>query len=574
MKCGVEPAALFRSDDGGDSWQGLSSHLPPIYAVSFGQAAETVRVAVTSGLARPSRPDKLARALRSFLRLGSTPAAGYTTHAILRPDEQAIIDELGTLTFGEVHERTSALANAWLDAGLGEGDGIAIMCRNHRGFIESTVACSKLGAHALYLNTQFAAPQVTDVVNREEPVAIVYDEEFAEMVEEAGKRRKRFIAWFDGPEKPDCPVIEDLIEEGDDSDLSAPEEKGRVVILTSGTTGTPKGASRGSPGIGAAVAILSAIPLRGREKVLIAPPLFHQWGFAHFGLAMLTASTMVLRRKFDPKNVLETIERERIDSVPMVPVMLQRILDLDDEDRRGHDTSSLRTVPVSGSALSGDLAKRFMDEFGDVVYNLYGSTEVAWATIATPADLRAAPGTAGKPPLGTTIRIYDEEGRELPPGETGRIFVANDMLFEGYTGGGSKDMIDGLMSTGDVGRFDEQGLLYVEGRDDEMIVSGGENVFPQEVEDLIARQDGVDEVAVIGVDDEKFGQRLKAYVVKKKGASVTEDSIKSAVKANLARYKVPREVEFIDELPRNATGKVLKRELKEQHEEKAGASAA
>ncbi len=230
-------------------------------------------------------------------------------------------------------------------------------------------------------------------------------------------------------------------------------------------------------------------------------------------------------------------------------------------------------MPASGSALPGDLALKFMDEFGDVIYNLYGSTEVAWATIATPADLRAAPGTAGKPPLGTTIRIYDEDGRELPRGETGRIFVANEMLFEGYTGGGSKDMIDGLMSTGDVGHLDDQNRLFVEGRDDEMIVSGGENVFPKEVEDLIARQDGVDEVAIIGVDDKDFGQRLKAYVVKKKGANVTEDSIKSAVKSNLARYKVPREVEFIDELPRNATGKVLKRELQEQHEEKEGATA-
>ena len=209
--------------------------------------------------------------------------------------------------------------------------------------------------------------------------------------------------------------------------------------------------------------------------------------------------------------------------MPMVPVMLQRILELPEEARSKYDMSSLRTVPVSGSALPGDLAIKFMDEFGDVIYNLYGSTEVAWATIATPADLRAAPGTAGKPPLGTTLKIFDEDGRELPPGETGRIFVGNEMLFEGYTGGGGKDMIDGLMSTGDVGHLDEEGRLFVEGRDDDMIVSGGENVFPREVEDLIARQDGVDEVAVIGVDDEKFGQRLKAFVVTKKGASVTED---------------------------------------------------
>jgi fatty-acyl-CoA synthase len=537
------------------------------------QTVETVRVAVTSGLARPQRPDRLARALAAFFRLGSTPAAGYTTNSILRPNEQAIIDELGTLTFGEVHERTNALANAWLDAGLGEGDGIAIMCRNHRGFIEATVAASKIGAHALYLNTAFAGPQLTEVVQREKPSAIVYDQEFAELLEEAGKRRKRFIGWVDDDSPPD-PTLEELIESGDTEAPVPPGEPGRVVILTSGTTGTPKGASRKQPdGLSPAIALLSRIPLKAGERTMIAAPLFHSWGFAHFTLGMALHSTYVLQRKFDPEGTLSAIAQHECTSCPMVPVMLQRILDLPEDVRGKYDTSSLRTVPTSGSALPGDLAIKFMDEFGDVIYNLYGSTEVAWATIATPADLRAAPGTAGKPPLGTTLRIYDEDGRELPRGETGRIFVANDMLFEGYTGGGSKDMIDGLMSTGDVGYLDDQNRLFVEGRDDEMIVSGGENVFPQEVEDLIARQDGVDEVAVIGVEDKDFGQRLKAYVVKKKGASVTEDSIKSAVKANLARYKVPREVEFIDELPRNATGKVLKRELKEQHEEKEGAAA-
>jgi fatty-acyl-CoA synthase len=537
------------------------------------QAAETARVAVTSGLARPARPDRLLRALAAFSRLGPTPAAGYTTNSILHPDDTAIVDELGTLTFAEVNTRTNALANAWLDAGLGEGDGIAILCRNHRGFIEATVAASKIGAHALYLNTAFAGPQLTEVVKREKPAAVVYDQEFAELLEEAGKRRKRFVAWVEDDSPPD-PTLDELIERGAPDAPVPPAEPGRVVILTSGTTGTPKGAARKQPdGLSPAIALLSRIPLKAGERTMIAAPLFHSWGFAHFTLGLALHSTYVLQRKFDPEGTLSAIAQHQATACPMVPVMLQRILDLPEEVRGKYDTSSLRTVAVSGSALPGDLAIRFMDEFGDVIYNLYGSTEVAWATIATPADLRAAPGTAGRPPLGTTLKIFDENGRELPAGQTGRIFVANDMLFEGYTGGGSKDMIDGLMSTGDVGHLDDQGRLFVEGRDDDMIVSGGENVFPQEVEDLIARQTGVDEVAVIGVDDEKFGQRLKAYVVKKKGAKVTEESIQQAVKSNLARYKVPREVEFVKELPRNATGKVLKRELREMHEAKAGAAA-
>ena len=311
--------------------------------------------------------------------------------------------------------------------------------------------------------------------------------------------------------------------------------------------------------------MLDRIPLKAREKTLIAAPLFHSWGFTHFTFGMLLSSTIVLQRKFDPEQTLAGIAQHQVQAWPMVPVMVQRIMELPEETRRKYDTSSLRSVPLSGSALPGELAIKFMDEFGDVLYNLYGSTEVAWAAIATPQDLRAAPGTAGKPPLGTIVRIYDENGAEVPQGEAGRIFVGNEMLFEGYTGGGTKDVIDGLMSTGDMGYLDEDGRLFVTGRDDEMIVSGGENVFPREVEDVIAKMDGVNEVAVIGVDDEKFGQRLKAYVVAGKGGP-SEDDIKGKVKSDLARYKVPREVEFLDELPRNATGKVLKKELKEMHE--------
>ncbi len=254
--------------------------------------------------------------------------------------------------------------------------------------------------------------------------------------------------------------------------------------------------------------------------------------------------------------------------MPVVPVMLQRMMELDEETRRKIDTSSLRTVPASGSALPGDLASNFMDEYGEILYNLYGSTEVAWATIATPKDMREAPGTAGKPPLGTVLKIYDENGADAPPGEVGRIFVGNEMLFEGYTGGGSKDMIGGLMATGDVGYLDASGRLFIEGRSDDMIVSGGENVFPQEVEDLLAKRDDVVECAVIGVPDEEFGQRLKAFVVAK-GDGASEDELKGYIKDNLARYKVPREIEFIEELPRNQTGKVLKRELIENEKKEA-----
>jgi acyl-CoA synthetase (AMP-forming)/AMP-acid ligase II len=510
----------------------------------------------------PVRPDRALRSVAALRNWGPTPAAAYTGLAARYPRRLALVDDRGALTFSEVNTRTNALAHALRRAGIREGDAIAIMCRNHRGFIEATVAASKLGASVLYLNTAFAGPQITDVLQREAPAAVVYDEEFANLIGEGAQERLRFVAWCDPGQVVADPLLEDMLAGESSQALQPPAESGRVVILTSGTTGTPKGATRGQPdSLSWAAALFSKIPLHARETTMIAAPMFHSWGFGHFMMALPLGSTLVLRRKFDPEETLRAVAQHRASALAVVPVMLQRILELPPEKIAAHDLRGLRVIALSGSALPGELATRAMDRLGDVLYNLYGSTEVAYATIATPEDLRAAPGTAGKPPLGTVVKLLNEHGRELPRGHSGRIFVANELMFEGYTGGGSKEIVDGLMSTGDVGHFDEQGRLFVDGRDDEMIVSGGENVFPREVEDLLSDHAEIEEAAVVGVADEQFGQRLKAFVVPRNGAQLDEETVKQYVKENLARFKVPREVIFLEELPRNATGKVLKREL-------------
>jgi len=523
------------------------------------------RLLVAAGVIRPERPDQAIAAARAFLGYRMSPATGFVVAAIRYPDDPAINDELGSLTFAQVDRRTNALARALADEGVGADDGVAIMCRDHRWFIEATVALSKLGATALYYNTQFAGPQLREVTEREDPAAIIHDEEFADVVGEAAGERDRWIAWHDGDDA-DGTTLEELIQSADDSDLPAPDEPGNIVLLTSGSTGTPKGASRGQPdAIDPIVALLSRLPLRAREPTVFAAPLFHAWGFAHFNLGLLLSSTYVLRRRFDPEATLAAIDEESATVLVIVPVMMQRILELDADKRREHDTSSLRVVAASGGALSGELAQRWMDEFGDSLYNLYGSTEVAWATIARPEDLRDAPGTTGPPPPGTSIRILDDDKNELPPGETGEIYVGNEMLLEGYTSGESEEVVDGHMSTGDLGHLDEQGRLFIEGRADDMIVSGGENVYPEEVEETLEKHERVSEAAVIGVEDEDFGERLKAFVVTE--GEVSEDDLKSHVKGNLANYKVPRDIEFLDELPRKPQGKVDKQRLAEDEEE-------
>jgi acyl-CoA synthetase (AMP-forming)/AMP-acid ligase II len=514
-----------------------------------------------AGILAPMRPDKALRMGSTFVRWGASPATGVAAAAIHHPHEPAIVDERGALSWERLHRRSNALAHALAGMGIGPGDGVGVMCRNHRGFIETTLASAKLGASALYLNTMFAGPQLAEVTRREAPKALVYDEEFEGLLSEVDDSVTRIVGWCDG--EVAAPTLDSLIEAGDESNLKPPPDKPKFVILTSGTTGAPKGAQRSSPdGLMAIASLIDKIPFRSRMTMMIAAPLFHSWGFLHFVISLPTASTMVLRRRFEPEGTLQAVEQSRADVLAAVPVMVQRILTLPEETLDKYSLPSLQITSLSGSALPGELAIAWMDRFGDNVYNLYGSTEVSFATIATPDDLRAAPGTAGKPPRGTEIRLFDENGAEVRQGEVGRIFVGNAMAFEGYTGGGGKEMIDGLYSSGDVGHIDADGRLFIDGRDDEMIVSGGENVFPREVEDLLADHHAVEEVAVIGVEDEEFGQRLKAFVVTRSGAEVSERDLAAHVKANLAAYKTPREVEFLDELPRNATGKVLKRDLR------------
>lgn len=525
------------------------------------RAWEAFSVLNTSGFLHPRFLLSIAGASR---RYGTTAAAGFSAAAARDPDAVGVIDDAGTITFGELERASNAIARGLQAAGVRPGDGVGLFARNHRGFVQAQVALDKVGANTLLLNTGFAAPQLAEVVEREGSKVILYDEEFASIVEKGAGHLERVVTWAEGDISE--PTLEALVRRHDDAPIEAPSRPGRTTILTSGTTGTPKGAQRTPKrqGIDALVGMFGRMPLRTATRNFVVAPTFHSWGGTHLLLGGLLGCTIVFNRRFDPEQTLATIDRIKPQVLAVVPVMMQRILALGADVLRKYDCSSLEMVCASGSALPGELALRWMDTFGDNLYNLYGSTEVAIATIAMPDELRAVPGTAGRPPRGTTVRILDENGKEVPAGTIGRIFVANQNQFEGYTGGGGKEIIDGLMSSGDVGHFTESGLLFVDGRDDDMIISGGENVFPREVEDLLADHPSVIEAAVIGVPDEEFGQRLKGFVVLRDGANIDEETLKAYVKTNLARYKVPREIVFLDTLPRNPTGKILKRVLAEQ----------
>ncbi|MCG3752098.1 MULTISPECIES: acyl-CoA synthetase [Amycolatopsis] len=529
-----------------------------------GKLTETVRsveVMRRAGLVPFPRLDEGLRSLVAIRKYG--PFAG-ANHIAARRDSTAvgIVDDLGPLTFKQLDDQSNALARAWSQRGLGPGSVIAALCRDHRGLVLTMAASGKLGARLLLMNTGFAKPQFADVAQREGVTALVYDQEFTGLLDAIDENVDRYLAWVDEPAGHEIPVLAEIIASTDDRPLPAPAKPGGFVLLTSGTTGTPKGAPRPHTSALASAQFLDRIPLRSGEATFMGAPLFHGTGLSQFILSFALGCTVVMRRKFDPEATLKGVATHRCTALVLVPTMLQRIVDLPKEVRDRYDTSCLRIIFVAGSALSPDLGNRANEEFGDVVHNLYGSTEVAVATVATPEDWKRAPGTVGRAPVGCRVALYDEHGTKITePHVTGRVFVGSGLSFGGYTDGRNKEIIDGLLSSGDVGHFDEDGLLFIDGRDDEMIVSGGENVFPIEVENLLVEREDVLEAAVIGVEDPDFGERLKAFVVRTEGSTLDEDGVREYVKANLARYKVPRDVEFLDELPRNATGKVLRTKL-------------
>jgi fatty-acyl-CoA synthase len=510
------------------------------------------------GLEPPPRMLQILRAMRDYGPFGAAPRISALRHG----EHAAVADERGELTFNEFEEQVNRLTCAFRARGLHEGLSLGILCRNHRSALIAAFAGSRAGMKAIWLNTAFSARQAREVAEREGVELLVHDAEFAEIVSEITPTHGRVTIDI---EKPDGDEFDRMVAEGTSDLAPAPASPGKIVLLTSGTTGTPKGAPRSEPrSLALPGALLDRMPMRAREATVIGPPLYHGTGLLLALLSLSLGSKLVLRRRFDPAQFLDDSATHGASAWCVVPIMLQRVLALGEAEIRARDLRSLRVIFCAGSQLPGEVALRAMDLFGEVIYNLYGSTEVSVATLATPRDIRAAPTSVGRAALGSRVKILDERGAELPRGKTGRIFVGTTSPFEGYTGGEHKEIIDGLMSTGDVGHFDDQDRLYIDGRDDEMIVSGGENVFPREVEELLVSHPAIEDVAVIGVPDEEFGQRLRAFVVASDGRQIGPDEVRDFVKANLARFKTPRDVVFVEELPRNPTGKILKRQLAEQ----------
>lgn len=522
--------------------------------------AADARVLSRAGILTPARPDKLLRQLNALGRWGATFVGGYRSAAVRVPHDIALYDEHDHRTFADLDNRSTRLANALRRYGVEASSTVALLCRNHIAMVESMVACGKLGADVVLLSTSLSGDQATRVIREHEPVVLLADDEFDDLIEDLPRDVARISTYW--TDNSDRTTVEDLVRKGSTTAQAPVSEPGRTVLLTAGTTGPPKGARRPTPKrMNTVATLLARLPLHAGEGMFIAAPIFQVSGLTALQLGMALRSRVVLRRRFDAEATLAAIEEHRCASLFAAPIMLQRILDLPDRVRARYDTSCLKVVASSGSALSARFVTDFMDAFGEVLYNLYGSAEASWASIADPTDLRAAPTTAGRCPPGTVLGILGPDGRPAPAGAVGPIAVRNDMLFDGYTNGSTIPLVHRLLPTGDHGYVDANGRLFVSGRVDEMIVTAGENVFPHPVEDALMALPEVREAAVIGVPDNEYGQRLAAYIVLRQGSLLDADSVRGYIRKRVARFAVPRDVTFVRRLPRNAAGKVLKRLL-------------
>ncbi|MFI5781891.1 AMP-binding protein [Nocardia sp. NPDC051570] len=529
------------------------------------QILRSLEVLRKRGFIHPLRLAADAHSAKIAAHCGPFPAMiSYT--ARYSPDRQALVDARGTLSYGALERQSNALARGLSAAGIGPGDTAAVLARDHRGAVTTMIAAGKLGVRLVIMNTGFAGPQLREVAEREGVTVLFHDDEFASATTALPDTVARLRTWSDKPwVTGGSPTVESLIAGNATGPLPLPAESGGLVLLTSGTTGTPKGAVRKRISPLQSAQLLDRVPLTRGGAMVVAAPLFHATGLGQFTLAMALGKTVVFGRgKFDAEATLASVARHRADTLILVPTMLGRILDLGPEVLARHDVSSLRIIASGGSAISPGLSARTAAAFGDVLYNNYGATEVAAVSVATPAELRRAPGTVGRPPVGVRVALFGPDGTRISEPETpGIIFVANGLSFGGYTDGRDKDRYDGMISTGDIGHFDRSGLLFLDGRGDDMIVSGGENVYPAEVENLLADRDDIADAAVIGVDDPDFGQRLRAFVVARPGVELDADEIRGYVKSQLARYKVPRDVLIVGEIPRNGSGKIVRGRLAE-----------
>jgi fatty-acyl-CoA synthase len=498
------------------------------------------------------------------------PERTALVQAGLPGDKASRASEIRRVPYAEADATLDRVASALVRRGVGRGSAALVILKNRIEFYLVSPAINRAGAAAVTISWRSTVPEIEYLARHSGAEAAFFDADAADLVREVAPKldripRRNFIAV--GGDVPGFPSLDEFAESGRGHEHDDASDEAAVVIYTSGTTGKPKGAVRklGGGVLPSALAFIEQTPLALGEVHLTVCPLYHSTATGFSAMTFMLGGTVVVLADYRAEYFLEAIERYRITSTAMVPTMIQRLVDLGPEAVRAHDTSSLRAIFSGGAPLGGALAVEAMDAIGDKIYNFYGATETALVTLATPADLRAAPGTIGRAVPGNEIRLVDEHGRDVPEGAVGELYTRSGALVEGYHADADatrRSMLDGYFSVGDLARRDREGRYFIEGRKRDMIISGGVNVYPAEVEAVLEAHPAVAEVAVVGVPDREWGERVVACVAPRGGQEIGADELKAYCRARLAGPKIPRDFVFLDHLPHNPTGKIMKRDLR------------
>ena len=532
-------------------------------------------------IAKAVRPSQLVEFAKSARKTPAGPHLALMFHAAANPDKEAVVEYgdqgVRRLTWGELDATINRLAGALVARGVGgRGGRVALMLPNGIEYLIAQQALARIGGTAVQIGYRSKPAEIAYILDNAEPKATIVHGEFLDAMR-AGR------AEAGGKGGPMLVVGGDDLTEGDATDwdralaASSPEvpdrekiaggDGGGVIVYTSGTTGKPKGANRSwkKTGFESVADMILQVGINSDDRHLVVCPLYHSAAPAFVAIMMSLGATCVLMNHFEPEAALAIIQKERITCSMMVPTMLIRMTNLPKETIAKYDTSSLRWVMSAAAPLATDAARRFMEQFGPKLWNFYGATETGLVTLAGPRDHVSRPGTIGRALRGNEIRLLDEAGNQVPQGEIGELYARNSTLISGYhknEEATQKSQREGFFSVGDMGRVDADGYYYLESRKHDMVISGGVNIYPREIEDHLMTHPAILEAAVIGVPDPEWGETLAAFVVLRSGQQLTGTEVSDYCRTHLADFKRPRQVTFLAELPRNPTGKILKRELR------------
>lgn len=503
-----------------------------------------------------------------------------TAHALNLPDKVAVVDDrrsvdVRTLTYAELENRANQLARVISEHGVHAGSKVVWCGQNSVGIVEMVNAARKVGATAVPLNYRLSDDEAAYVVDHCDATVVYVDAEYAPLFERIADQLPKVTTYlvFDGEAPGGMIACDSLIESASSDEYVAPdaaEPTSATMIYTSGTTGKPKGAFRRSSGNPEqTAAMLGFIGYRPDDVYITTGPLYHSGPGGFMGIALVMGQTIVLQRKFDPEDWLRLLDTYRPTSTFCAPTPIRMICNLDDDVKARYDRSSMRVMIANAAPWSFALKQRYVADFPpESLFEIYGSTELGVNTILRPEDQMRKPGSCGKEAPMVEVRLYDEGGEIVTgtgPEATGEVYVRSGSVFADYYKQHDKfeeDHRDGFQTVGDIAYRDDEGFLYICDRKKDMIISGGMNIYPAEIEAALESHPEIYEAAVFGIPSEDWGEMVHAVIVRQDGATVQEADVDAHARANLASYKVPRSIAWLDELPKTGSGKVLKRDLR------------